>query len=48
MGKRSWGETDRERDCEVPATRYKINKIQGCNVQHTEYSQHFIITSSGV
>ena len=25
-------------------TRYKINKTQGWNVQHTEYSQYFIIT----
>ena len=27
---------------------YKINKIQGCNVQHREYSQCFIITLNGV
>ena len=26
----------------------KISKIQGCNVQHKEYSQCFIITINGV
>ena len=25
-------------------TRYKIGKLQGCNVQHKENSQYFIIT----
>ena len=34
-------------DEEVQTTRYKINKLQGCNVQHREYSQYFIITLNG-
>ena len=27
---------------EVPTTKYKIGKHQGCNVQHREYIQYFI------
>ena len=27
---------------------YKINKLQGYIIQHTEYSQYFIITINGV
>ena len=34
----------RKGDYEVQITRYKINKIQGYNVQHREYTQYFIIT----
>ena len=33
---------------EVQITRYKINRLQGCNVQHREYSQYFITTLYGV
>lgn len=29
---------------EIQTTRYKITKLQGCNVQHKENSQYFIIT----
>ena len=29
---------------EVQITRYKINKLQGCNVQHRVYIQYFIMT----
>jgi len=28
--------------------RYKINKTQGCNVQHSEYGQCFIIMLIGM
>ena len=31
-------------DYEVQTTRYKINKIQGCNIQKREYSQYSVIT----
>ena len=40
MGK---GKID-EGDYEVQAASYKINKSQGSNGQHREYSQYFIIT----
>ena len=29
-------------------TIYKINKLQGCIVQNSEYSQYFIITINGI
>ena len=35
-------------DQEVPATKHKINKLQGYTGQHRECSQHFIITLNGV
>ena len=37
-GGRGMGEID-ERDEEVQNTSYRINKSQGYNVQHREYSQ---------
>ena len=37
-----------EGDLEIQTTKYKINKIQGCYVQHREYNQYFIITLNGV
>ena len=27
---------------------YIINKLQGCIVQHREYSQYFVVTISGI
>ena len=48
------GERESERskigvgDGEIQTTMYKINKLQGCTVQHKEYSQHFITTLKGV
>ena len=33
---------------EVQTTMYKINKLQGYNIQHREYSQYFVITLHGV
>ena len=30
------------------SSRYKISRLQGCNVQHRKYSQYFIITLYGV
>ena len=33
---------------EVQTTRYKINQIKGCNIQHREYCKYFIITFYGV
>ena len=42
------GESQRTRNFrKVQTTRYKINKIQGGNVQHREYGQYFIITLNG-
>ena len=35
-------------DSEVQTTVYKINKLQGYIVQHSDYSQYFIITLNGV
>ena len=31
-----------------PKSMYKINKLQGCIVQHRKYSQYLIITLNGV
>ena len=35
-----WGkEQDKEGNIEAQTTRYKIDKIQGCILQHKEYKQ---------
>ena len=48
-GEMAWGRSKIGKGCEeVQTTRYKINKLQGCNVQHKKYIQHFIITLNGV
>ena len=39
---------DKGADYEAQTTMYKINKLQGYIVQHREYTQYFIITTSGV
>ena len=41
-----WGKIGEK--IEVQTTRCKTNQIQGCNVQHREYSQYFTITLYGV
>lgn len=33
-----------EGDSEVHTTSYKIKKTWGCNIQHRDYIQYFIIT----
>ena len=35
-------------DQEIQTTTYEINKLQGHNAQHREYSQYLIITINGV
>ena len=35
-------------DEEVQTAMYKVNKLQGCIVQHREYSQYFIVTFNRV
>ena len=37
-----------EGDSEVRIGSYKVNKSQGCNVQHRDYSLCFIITLYGM
>ena len=37
-----------EWDEEVQTTMYKMNKMQGYNVQHREYNQYVIITLYGM
>ena len=32
----------------VQTPGYKINKIQGCHIQHKEYSQYYMMTLNGV
>lgn len=48
VGKEMGEGQQRGRGLEVRTTRYKINKTQGCNVQHREYSKYFLITLNGL
>ena len=48
FGNIKWFLLDRGRGSRGRTTRYKITRLQGCNVQHREYCQYFIRTVCGV
>ena len=48
QGERWRQEQNTGRRLEAQNNRYKINNIQGRNVQHREYNQYFIIIINGV